>query len=37
MKKDTEADKLKENTPLEVRKETLEVEVEEKKKKVKQL
>ena len=37
MKKETEADKLKENTPLEVRKETLEVEVEEKKKKVKQL
>jgi len=27
MKKDTEADKLKENTPLEVRKKTLEVEV----------
>ncbi|MDP2159060.1 MAG: OstA-like protein [Flavobacterium sp.] len=32
MKKETEADKLKEDTPLEVRKETLEVEVEEKKK-----
>lgn len=33
MKKEAEADKLKEDTPLEVRKETLEVEVEEKKKK----